>query len=116
MNFIQHNINGVSLAVLASDGLILRTPQQFLQMMMDSGAEGVILPKEQVDERFFDLQSGLAGEMLQKVVNYRLRLGIVGDFSGYTSKSVRSFIYESNRSNAIVFVSTVDEALRRLSA
>jgi hypothetical protein len=82
---------------------------------MDSCAEGVIVHKESIDETFFDLRSGLAGDMLQKVVNYRLRLAIVGDFSTYESKSLKAFIYESNKSNTIVFVSTVEEALKKLS-
>jgi len=49
--------------------------------------------------------------MLQKVVNYRLRLAIVGDFSKVESKSLKAFIAESNRSNTIVFVGSVDAAL-----
>jgi hypothetical protein len=44
-----------------------------------------------------------------------MSLGIVGDFSLYQSKSLRDFIYESNKSNRIVFVSTLEEALDRLS-
>lgn len=115
MTFIKHDINGVSIAELTGSGK-LSTAQEFLQMMMDSAADGVIVRKENIDESFFDLKSGLAGEMLQKVVNYRLRLGIVGDFSIYDSKSLSAFILESNRSNSIVFVSTIDEALRRLAA
>jgi hypothetical protein len=115
MNFIQHNTNDHSIAEFNIDNTTLTTAQQFLQMMMDSGADAVIVHKENIDESFFDLRSGLAGEMLQKVVNYRLRLAIVGDFSNYESKSLKAFINESNRSNTIVFVSTVEEALNRLS-
>ena len=115
MEFINHMLNGQSIAEFRADNITLSTTQQFLQMIMDSSAEGVIVHKENMDESFFDLRSGLAGEMLQKVVNYRLRLAIVGDFSGYESKSLKAFIYESNRSNTIVFVGTVEEALKRLS-
>ena len=82
---------------------------------MDSCAEGIIVHQESIDPGFFDLKSGLAGEMLQKVVNYRLRLAIVGDFSVYESKSLKAFILESNRANKIVFVNTVKEALNRLN-
>jgi hypothetical protein len=114
MKFINHNMNDRSIAELSANNVTLSTTQQFLQMIMDSSAEGVIVHKENIDEIFFDLKSGLAGEMLQKVVNYRLRLAIVGDFSIYESKSLKAFIYESNKSNTIVFVSTVEEALKRL--
>ena len=115
MKFINHNMNDRSIAELSADNVTLSTTQQFLQMIMDSSAEVVIVHKENIDEIFFDLKNGLAGEMLQKVVNYRLRLAIVGDFSIYESKSLKAFIYESNKSNTIVFVSTVEEALNRLS-
>jgi hypothetical protein len=115
MKYIHHNINGQTIAELNAKGVTLNTTQQFLQMIMDSGAEGIIVHQENIDESFFDLRSGLAGEMLQKVVNYRLRLAIVGDFSIYESKSLKAFILESNRSNTIVFVNTVGEALKRLS-
>jgi len=115
MKYIQHHVNGQSIAELSAEGVMLSTAQQFLQMIMDSSAEGIIVHQESIDQKFFDLRSGLAGEMLQKVANYRLRLAIVGDFSIYESKSLKAFILESNRSNAIVFVNTIQDALIRLS-
>ena len=115
MKYIQHHINGQSIAELSAEGVMLSTEQQFLPMIMDSSAEGIIVHQDSIDQKFFDLRSGLAGEMLQKVVNYRLRLAIVGDFSIYESKSLKAFILESNRSNAIVFVKTIEDALIRLS-
>jgi hypothetical protein len=115
MKYIHHHINGQSIAELNAKGVLLSTAQQFLQMIMDSSAEGVIVHQENIDERFFDLRSGLAGEMLQKVVNYRLRLAIVGDFSIYESNSLKAFIFEGNKSNTIVFVNTIEDALIRLS-
>lgn len=84
-------------------------------MIMDSGAEGIIVHQKKIDKKFFELRSGLAREMLQKVVNYRLRLAVVGDFSMYESKSLEAFITESNRANTIVFVKTVDKAWSRLT-
>lgn len=114
MKYIQHYVNGKTIAEYNAPGVVLKTPQEFLQMLMDSCAEAIIIHQQNIDERFFELRSGLAGDMLQKIVNYRLRLAIVGDFSVYESKSLKAFIAESNRSNAIVFVSTVEEALCRV--
>lgn len=113
MKFVNHTVNGQTVAELA-DNIKLSTTQQFLQMMMNSLAEAVIVHQGNIDEQFFDLRSGLAGEMLQKVVNYRLRLAIVGDFSKFESKSLKALMYESNNANTIVFVRTVEEALKRL--
>jgi hypothetical protein len=54
MKYIQHHINGQSIAELSANG-VLSTAQQFLQMMMDSSAEGIIVHKENIDEKFFGL-------------------------------------------------------------
>jgi len=64
---------------------------------------------------FFDLRSGLAGEILQKFTTYRMKLVIIGDFSQYTSKSLQDFIYESNKGNHILFVSNEEEAVAKFS-
>ena len=49
--------------------------------------------------------------MLQKFVNYQMRLAIVGDFSHYTSKPLQDFIRESNQGRQVGFWSTEEEAL-----
>lgn len=115
MTFIHYNIKGRSIAEFNAESIVLSDAQQFLQMMMDANADGVIIHQKNIAANFFDLKSGLAGEMLQKVVNYRLRLAIVGEFSVYESKSLKAFILESNRSNTIVFVNTLEEAFNKLS-
>lgn len=52
---------------------------------------------------FFILSTGIAGEILQKFINYHLKIAIVGDYSRYTSKPLKDFIYESNNGNSILF-------------
>ena len=37
----------------------------------------------------------IAGDILQKFVNYGIKFAIFGDFTGYTSKPLKDFIYES---------------------
>lgn len=114
MDHTLYTINGHSIAALKANDVTISSAQQFLEVVMNLPADRVVILKEDMDEAFFDLRSGLAGEILQKAVNYRIRVGIVGDYTGYESKSLRDFIYESNQSNRIVFVNTLDEALRRL--
>lgn len=82
----------------------------------ETGCEALILPKESLGEDFFRLSTGLAGEVLQKFVNYQMKVAIVGDFSGYTSKPLQDFIRESNRGKTVFFPTTEAEALQRLSA
>jgi hypothetical protein len=45
---------------------------------------------------------------------YYIKLAIVGDFSGYTSKSLKAFIYESNRGKQTFFVASEEEAMKAL--
>ena len=74
----------------------------------------LVVPKEAISEDFFRLATGLAGEILQKFVNYGMRLAIVGDFSHYTSKPLQDFIRESNRGSQVFFLATEGEALEKL--
>jgi hypothetical protein len=64
---------------------------------------------------FFDLKTKIAGEILQKFSTYRVRLVIVGNFLNYESKSLKDFIFESNKGKAVNFLSTLEEALAKLS-
>lgn len=64
---------------------------------------------------FFVLSTGLAGEILQKYVNYGGRMAIYGDYSRYTSKPLKDFMYESNKGRDFFFVSTKDEAIAALA-
>ena len=64
----------------------------------------MIIDKSNITEEFFDLKTKLAGEILQKYVNYQVKLAIVGDFDGYSSKSLKDFIYECNNGKHVFFV------------
>ena len=52
----------------------------------------------------------MAGDILQKFSNYKMRLAIIGSFS-YESKSLKDFIYECNKGKLVNFVKTLSEAL-----
>ena len=53
---------------------------------------------------------------MQKFVNYGVRCAIYGDYSRYTSKPLRDFIYESNKGKDVFFVATKEEAVDMLAA
>jgi hypothetical protein len=86
----------------------------FLEAMASCPTNTVIIDKESLAEEFFDLRSGLAGECLQKVSNYRRRLAIIGDFSDVPSRALRDFIYESNRTGQVVFAKDIEGAIELL--
>lgn len=69
------------------------------------------MEKHSLADIFFDLRSGLAGEILQKGSNYRKRLMIIGDFTGIESDSLKSFIYESNRGGTVLFVGDLETGI-----
>ncbi len=79
-------------------------------------AEIVALPVKCLDDDFFRLRSGVAGEILQKFVTYKMRVAIVGDISGYVEEStaLRDFVYETNRGDQVWFVPTMEELGERL--
>ena len=70
----------------------------------------IALPQQRLDPEFFRLNSLLAGDVLQKVVNYRVQLAILGDISAHLeqSQALRDFVWESNRGEHVWFLA--DEA------
>ena len=74
----------------------------------------LIVHEKSLHRDFFDLKTGMAGEILQKFSNYRVRLAIIGDFTDIKSKSLRDFIRESNRGRTVNFVNSVEEAEGKL--
>lgn len=111
-------INNCKYAVIESDGLIINDIQDSLDIMANCsymGASGMVLKDESINSDFFKLSTGFAGEVLQKYSNYKFSLIIIGDFSKYSSKSLRDFIYESNKLKKILFVDSLEMAEELLS-
>jgi hypothetical protein len=86
----------------------------FLDLLGSCPSPTIVLERDDLAEDFFDLRSGLAGELLQKVSNYRRRLVILGDFSDFPSRALRDFIYESNRTGQVVFAADLERAIELL--
>ena len=109
-----HSVNSKTIAELLTDTLSITNSDEILDLMAEVGShncENLIIHARSLHPDFFDLKSGLAGEILQKFSNYRMRLSIIGDFSGIKSKSLKDFIRESNRRGIISFVPSLKEAL-----
>ena len=79
-------------------------------------AQVIAVPAGRLDPAFFDLSTLLAGDVTQKVVNYQLRLAVIGDLSAHTSRSqaLADFVWESNRGDHIWFVEDEAELVARL--
>ena len=121
MSFKCMEENGVRIAVAEPAGKekLITDAQSALELAMtvqyETGATRIAIPKGAIADAFFILSSGLAGEILQKYVNYHVKLAVFGDFSRYTSKPLHDFLYESNKGNDVFFVSTEAEAIDRLA-
>lgn len=109
---------GSRVAVITSEEVLLANAQDALDLMADvkylHDCDKILLHKTHASESFFDLSTGVAGEILQKFTNYHIRIAIVGDYSGYTSKSLKDFIYESNKGKKVLFLETRQAALDAL--
>ncbi|MGB0177867.1 MAG: DUF4180 domain-containing protein, partial [Owenweeksia sp.] len=74
-----HTINDIQVAEITSDQLVIRQTEDGLNIIGNTryqGAHAVILNEQNISPEFFDLSTGMAGEILQKFSTYQLRLFI----------------------------------------
>ena len=105
-------------AVIESPDILINNTQDALDLMATIrhmyDCDKMVVNKSSVIESFFDLKTGIAGEILQKYTNYNMKIAMVGDFESYTSKSLKDFIYESNKGSQVFFLGDEKEAIERL--
>lgn len=99
----------MSTFILDSSGPFIATERDATDLIGEAfgqGADLVVIPAERLSPEFFRLASGLAGNVLQKFTNYRMRVAIVGDITAFTAKSapLRDFVRESNRRGEVRFL------------
>lgn len=119
MNIAKIEADWGNIAVISSDEILIGDVQSALDLMAtiryETGCDRIVIDKSLLSESFFDLKTGLAGEILQKFINYLVKIAIIGDFSKYSSQSLKDFIYECNRGNDIFFLPTEQQAIEKLS-
>ena len=111
--------NGKIIAVITGTEKLLTDVQSSLDLLMTAKYEAetnlLAVDKNVIAEDFFILSRGLAGEVLQKFINYQAKIAIYGDFSKYTSKPLKDFIYECNKGKDIFFLPTKEDTIERLA-
>ncbi|MDO3700930.1 DUF4180 domain-containing protein [Micromonospora sp. C28SCA-DRY-2] len=111
---------GVPVLVCDPAGPVIATERDALDLIGAAflGAQVVAVPASRLDDSFFTLGTRFAGEVMQKFVNYRLRLAVVGDISRHlaASSALRALVHESNRSDHVWFVPDLDALDARLRA
>lgn len=105
-------------AIVESSEIEISDVQGALDLMASikytDGCDKIMINKSNITEEFFDLRTKLAGEILQKYMNYNVTIAIVGDFEGYDSKSLKDFIYECNKGKRVFFLKDKQAALHAL--
>lgn len=93
---------------LDAEGPVISTTEDTSDLIGNAWVENVTViavPIARLDPAFLDLSSGFAGEITQKVVNYGLKLAIIGDVSSAVAASqpLGDYIWETNRGDHIWF-------------
>jgi hypothetical protein len=112
-----HTGGKIIISELEDNDFVINEAQDILDLMGDAVSENsdrMIIREKNLNSDFFRLQTGLAGEILQKFSNYNFKLAIIGEFDKYKSKNLQDFIRESNRGKRISFVSSFEEAFMKL--
>jgi hypothetical protein len=108
------DVGSVRTLICAPDGPKLRNDRDAVDLIgeaLHSGASCVAIPVERFEDDFFRLRTGAAGAIVQKFVQYRRRLAIVGDVSQHSAASTAfaDFVREANRGRDIWFVRDMTE-------
>jgi hypothetical protein len=114
-----YELHGMRSLECVPDGTKLRSDRDALDIIgkaFENRATLVVIPVECLDDEFFQLRTRIAGELIQKFVQYRRRLAIVGNISGFLAESsaLRAFVNESNRGKDVWFVVSLAELGQRL--
>lgn len=120
MNIEKIQAGDVAIAVITGDEEIITDVSSAMDLMLtaryETGADRLVIDKRAVCDEFFILSTGLAGEILQKFINYHVKAAFYGDYAHYTSKPLKDFIYESNQGKDFFFTATKEEAIEALAA
>src|SRR5215831_15352966 len=79
------------------------------------GTDGVILAETDLSPEFFDLRTGLAGELFQKFINYRIPVAIVLPDPDAYGERFSELAREHSSHGMVRFVRSLNEATEWLS-
>lgn len=117
---IAKDIHSEHVLICDADGPTLaheRDANDLLSVAFEHGATLVVIPVARLGDDFLRLNTRLAGDVVQKFANYKVRLAIVGDISQQIaqSKALHDFVYEANRGKQLWFVKEMTELEARLA-
>jgi hypothetical protein len=113
-----HQLDGVPVLVCAAEGSPLRDDRDAVDLVaLAHRAEWVAVPVDRLTPEFFQLRTGVAGAIVQKFVQYRTGLAVVGDVDAHlaASDAFQDWVREINRGRHIWFVADLAELEQRLT-
>jgi len=115
------SLGGQTMLLCAEDGPLLSSEADALDLiggLWGLEVDWLALPVARLGEDFLRLRTGLAGAVIQKFVNYRVRLAIVGDLSAWVSEggALGDFVRGSNGGDQVWVVSDRAAVARRSQA
>jgi len=117
---VIEDVHGVPVLICPAEGEPLRSDREALDVIGEAfhlGARWVVVPASRCEDDFFRLRTRIAGDIVQKFVNYRLGLVVLGDISRHTaaSESLRDFVSETNRGTQTWFLPDLPAFRTRLA-
>ncbi|NEM91944.1 DUF4180 domain-containing protein [Galbitalea soli] len=114
-------VHGVTVYFYPADAPIVGSEGQASEVLATAfghRAALVAMPVDRLDDMFFHLSTRIAGDILQKFVNHRVQLAILGDLDSHlrTSAALRDFVAESNRGTHVWFLRDRPALEARLAA
>jgi hypothetical protein len=112
-------MHGKQVMLVASDGPPLARERDAVDIVGEAFTAHphlIAIPVARLSPDFFKLKTRLAGDMLQKFMNYGYNVAIVGDIAHDIAESepLRDFVRECNRGKQVWFVNSLDELSTRL--
>jgi hypothetical protein len=106
-----------NILVAADSNIRLETAQDIPDLIGACwGMDGLILHENNLASSFFDLRTGLLGELFQKCTNYNLRLAMVLLEPAIHGERFSELVHEHRAHKMIRFFVSVDEAKIWLSS
>lgn len=106
--------NGNRCVLVESERIVIETSKDILDLVANAYYEtktnAIVISKDLISESFFNLSSGVLGDVLHKIKGYNARIAIYGDFSN-ESKEFKEFAHECDKGEIAYFTRTEDEAI-----
>ena len=102
--------------IAADCGISITSSDDIADAVGNSLGRGLILAEDDLGPAFFDLRTGLAGEVIQKFVNYRTRVAIIVAAPDTYGERFAELAREHAMHPLVRFVRSIDEARAWMNA